>query len=449
MNPTHAAILLIALAALILSSLACDKKPQEMQTVVPDVAAKAFYDARPEFERPLAFSAPPAGLANMDAETCGACHKSIYDEWAVSTHRRAWLGDAQFQEELAKSQGKHDPKSGDVGWLCVNCHTPMAAQQERWVVALKDGQIQRPVYVDNKEFNRDFQEDAITCAGCHVRDGVVYGPYGDTQAPHPVKKGDYLLDERVCVRCHQAEARYPAQNLGCFFTTGAEWAASPAAKEGKTCQSCHMPEIERHVADNFVDRPKRKTRRHWFGGSLIPKHPDWEAELAPLREVYGSGVSIALKSAEQATCEEGPCVRVVAEVKNDRAGHNMPSGDPERHLEITVRVKGADGAVLGEVKDHVGSRYQWWPEIKLLSDTRIKAGEAREVVVELPGEAGQGALAVEIEAHKWRMYEDAFKHHKLEGRYVRGREFHRSTWEVRAGEAPRRVSLADDLNPAR
>lgn len=410
----------------------------------PALAAQAFYDARPEYERPLAFTAVPEGLASMEAEACGACHKAIYDEWAVSTHRRAWLGDVQFQEELKKSRGAHDPKAGDVGWLCVNCHTPLAAQQDQWVVGLKDGQINRPIYVQNPQFDEAFQEDAITCAGCHVRGGVVYGPYGDTQAPHPVKKGDYLLDERVCVRCHQAEARYPTQNLGCFFTTGAEWAASPAAAEGKTCQSCHMPEIERHVADSFVDRPKRKTRRHWFGGSLIPKQPQWEAEIAPLREVFGSAVSVALVRIERV---DGVARAVVA-VTNDRAGHSFPTGDPERHAEIVVRVKDAGGEVVGEARDHIGTRYQWWPEIKRLTDTRVGAGQTREIAVQVPEAASVGALTVEIEGHKWRMYEEAFAHHELEGKAVRGRLFHRSSWSARVGEAPRQLSLVDDLHPA-
>ena len=35
------------------------------------------------------------------------------------------------------------------------------------------------------------------------------------------------------------------------------------------------------------------------------------------------------------------------------------------------------------------------------------------------------------------MYEEAFDLHKLEGKYVRGREFHRSTWLV----TPDRVDL--------
>jgi hypothetical protein len=419
--------------------IACDKPAPTASE-----RAQAFYATRPEYERPLTHSGPPAGLEDMDAETCGACHRAIYDEWAVSTHRRAWLGDAQFQEELAKSQGKHDPKSGDVGWLCVNCHTPVAAQQQRWVVALTDDKIERPVYVDNPDFKPSFQEDAITCAGCHVRDGIVYGPYGDTQAPHPVKKGDYLLDERVCVRCHQAQAMYPQQNLGCFFGTGEEWAASPAGRAGQTCQSCHMPEIERHVADNFVDRPKRKTRRHWFGGSLIPKHPDWEAEVAPLRALYGSGATVNLVRIEQAVCEGAPCVRVVAQIKNDRAGHHFPTGDPERHAELVVRVKGPDGQVAGESRARYGARYKWWPKIELQEDTRIPAGQARELVVEVKGGGADSVWTVEIEAHKWRMYEEAYTHHKLEGRYVRGRLFHRSRWEGRAGEAARLVEIEQD-----
>jgi hypothetical protein len=77
-----------------------------------------------------------------------------------------------------------------------------------------------------------------------------------------------------------------------------------------------------------------------------------------------------------------------------------------------------------------GSKYQWWPTIEKLSDTRIPAGESRETLFELP----QGVTTIELKAEKFRMYEDAFNHHHLEGRYVRGRVFFESKWTVEGGK---------------
>ncbi len=414
--------------------------------------AAAFYESRPLYERPHPYTEIPVGLPDLRAATCGACHTEIYKEWQLSTHRRAWLDDAQFMEELAKSRGAHNEsdEQNDVGWMCVNCHTPLVNQLPELVIGLENDDISKPIYAKNPSFDPVLQLDAITCATCHVQNGIVYGPFGDTDAPHPVAKGDYLLTEENCIRCHQAEAIFPAQNLGCFFTTGQEWKDGPYAETNQTCQSCHMPEVTRRLAPAY-DRPERVTRRHWFGGSLIPKHPDYEAEIAPLREVYGSGAEIELialpldtekeseKDAEQET------IRVAVRITNANAGHLFPTGDPERHVDITATARTADGTQLAKSELRLGSVYSWWPEIKLESDNRIAPRQYRDLILEIP--ANGQPFTVEIEGDKYRMYLPAFEHHKLEGRYVRGRRFHRSTWNVTASGEPSMTSLEDDQHP--
>jgi len=428
----------------------CPSKPAEQHEEAPRDPlvdrAMSFYEARSSYEQPVVATAVPEGLTDLRAQTCGACHDAIYQEWSVSTHRRAWLDDAQFQKELEKSSGAEDPARGDVSWLCVNCHTPVVAQLEKLVVDLIDGRIDRPVYVMNPTFDEALQHDAVTCATCHVRNGIVYGPYGDTQAPHPTAKDESLSRVEVCTRCHQAERLYTSENLGCFFSTGREWAASSYAEDGQTCQSCHMPEVERKLGSAF-DTPVRKTRRHWFGGSLIPKKPEYEAEVAPLREIYGDGLTITTQPVTpelRALSEEAPalatrdqalaakktlaCRRCKGElavvIANDRAGHYMPSGDPERHVDVEVVVR-RGSKVVGRAWTRIGSRYAWWPEVTLLADTRIPPGQRRVLIVPVPS-SGE----VEIIATKARMYEEAFEYHHLEGSYVRAREFLRSTVSI-------------------
>lgn len=409
----------------------------------PPAAAMEFYEGREAFERPVTVAGSVPGIPNVRAETCGACHQEIYAEWAISTHARAWKDDAQFQAELHKSRGKDDPESnGDVGWLCVNCHTPAVEQLPQLVVGLHGGDIGRPIYVDNPTFDPAMQDEAIGCASCHVEDGVVYGPWGNSDAPHPVAKRESLLDERVCVRCHQAEQFYVSRNLGCFFDTGKTWAASPSGQAGESCQSCHMPEVRRPVVENY---PERETRRHWFGGSLIPKKPEFADELQPLESVFGDGVTIRLEPFEmrhrlrqqlqselaapdramqdEKTIEcTGDCLKYAVEVTNTRAGHSMPTGDPERHIDV-VATATKNGDVVARAWTRIGSRYQWWPRTILLANTRLLPGESRVIPIGAP--AGS---TIEVVATKYRMYLDAFEHHELEGEYVRGREFFRATY---------------------
>ena len=404
--------------------------------------AEAFYESRPYFERPFPYSEVPEGMADMTSETCGSCHGEKYREWSISTHRRAYKDDAQFMEELAKSRGEYyEDQDADYGWMCVNCHTPMVNQLEQLVIDLEDDDIGQPVYVDNPFFDEEMQQDAIGCATCHVADGTVYGPRGDTDAPHPVERDDRLTDERNCVRCHQAEEEYPQHLLGCYFTTGDEFQHSSAADDGKSCQHCHMPETTRPIAD-VGDVEERNTRRHWFGGSLIPKHPDFEEEISELLPIFGSGATLYLDAPPDVDCDDNPLDCLAVRVHNKYAGHLFPTGDPERHVEVDVTVTDDDGEPLAEKFKRIGSKFQWYPELELLSDNRIKPGDSLFIDVDWPDTDGE--LHVEIVAYKYRMYEDDFDYHDLENRYVRGRHFHTSQWTVGPDADPRLVRIEDD-----
>jgi hypothetical protein len=459
-----AALVLVAVVALAALALMLWPAPDDDEAPSGDdvvAAAWSFYESRPHYQQPMPPTEVPQGLPDLRAETCGGCHAEIYQEWKISTHRRAWLDDAQFMAELDKSRGRHDPDSDDdLGWMCVNCHTPVFEQLDRIVVGLEDGDIGQPIYADNPRFDEKLQHEAITCATCHVRDGTVYGPFGDTDAPHPTAKDEGLLTEQTCTQCHQAEAEWPERNLGCYFTTGDEWAASTHGQTEQTCQSCHMPEVERKLAEAF-DRPERTTRRHWFGGSLIAKHPDFKDELEPLQEIFGSGVDIELirpqPGAEPAGTSDGeydkgstrcapdePCTRLWVRLTNANAGHKFPTGDPERHANVDIIVRDADGEIVAEARDRIASRFEWWPDLKKLTDNRIDPGDHHDIVVEVPGRTAE--LEVEIVAHKYRMYKEAFEHHELEGRYVRGRQFHESVWRVDASGEPSLVELTDDVD---
>ncbi len=395
-------------------------------------AARAFYRSQPPYLQPFPFTKPPFPVVDLRAETCGRCHQAIYQEWKISTHARAWTDDAQFMAELHKSQKKEK----DVGWMCINCHTPLFNQLERLVVGLRDGRLDRPVYVKNPTFDPALQKDAITCAVCHVRDGVVLGPYGDiaATAPHRVRKAPELLTSQVCLRCHQASARFPELTLACVFNTGKELAASPYGKEGRTCQSCHMPEVHRSVTN--LGTAKRKTRRHWFGGSLIPKRPAFAAELATLQKVYPDGMTLRWVKLPK-TLEAGEPAVLVAELENAEAGHMLPTGDPERFLHVRVSAHLGD-KLLAERTLRIGSLYRWYPKIELIKDNRLKPKERRRVELRFTTPAtGASRVTLRLRASKHRISEKNLAYHNLQGKYIGGRVFHRSERSlVVTGAAP-------------
>jgi hypothetical protein len=387
--------------------------------------AMVFYASQPRHLRPIPIQEIPRGLPDLRASTCGACHREIYNEWRISTHARAWLDDAQFMEELHKSR-----KQG-VDWMCVNCHTPVANQLPRLVAGLTDGQPNRPEYVDNPHYDEVLQLEAITCATCHVRDGYVVGPWGNTNAPHAVRKDPSLLTIDVCTQCHQAQAEFRALSLACVFDTGGEFTRGPYDEAGKTCQSCHMPEVTRPASD--LGTPPRKTRRHWFGGSLIPKKPEFAAELKPLESIYPDGLAArwvdlprALPSGRATLTFEG---------HNKEAGHMLPTGDPERFVLLTGEVLDAAGNVLARREVRYGSRYQWHPEVKKLDDTRLAPDERRRYRLEFEVPA-KGPVTLRLVASKWRISQENFDYHQLEGRYVAGRTFIDDTRTLALEPAP-------------
>jgi hypothetical protein len=97
---------------------------------------------------------------------------------------------------------------------------------------------------------------------------------------------------------------------------------------------------------------------------------------------------------------------------NARAGHRLPTGDPERFVWIEVQAYDAAGAPVGPPFTHrVGQRWEWWPIARKLDDNRLAPGEVRELAVPL----ADGAVAARILASSHRMSEEAAAFHHLDG----------------------------------
>jgi hypothetical protein len=383
--------------------------------------ARAFYASQPRFLRPIPYSPVPDGLPDLRASTCGECHEDIYREWAISTHARAWLDDAQYLEELKKTTAQ---PGRDASWICMNCHTPMESQLPRLVAGLEGGNRGRPIYVDNPFFDHALQDEAITCATCHIQDGVVLGPWGDTDAPHPVRKSNLLMSADLCLQCHEAQATLDDIELACVFDTGTSYGTGPWAAEGKPCQHCHMPAVERTIVDED-GYPVRKTRRHWFGGSRIPKHPRFAEELEVMRDAYPDGARIEWVDLPSNIAAGKPAQLTFA-VTNANAGHTLPTGDVERFILVTARVRDVAGRVITERTERFGTHFQWNPVVVKLSDNRLQQQETRAFAVSFNAPA-KGPLSLELTGENHRISPENFAYHNLEGRYVAGRVFFTQT----------------------
>ncbi len=393
---------LVALPLLLAACSSCEESPDE-PTITPL--------AEP-WQAVIPFQETPAGLPSIRAADCGVCHTEIYAEWQASTHAVA-LQDLQFQAEWGMN---------DHLWLCVNCHTPLANQFERVVTGLYDGDFRRPVYEDNPRFDEVLQQESITCATCHVRDGAILGPGLGGSPPHPVVTDPEVLSEQLCLGCHNVSTQLTVTLL-CSFTTGDEWRRSPARRAGLTCIDCHMATVDRAVVSGG---PVRRSHTHRWPGGGIAKFPD---DVEEVQRSYRRGYDVEL-AARRASAT---AVAIELSITNARAGHVLPTGDVERFITLSVTLEDAAGSRLWTHEERIGERWEWHPAARQLSDNSLQPEETRAFALEAPIPAtAEGPLFVEVVARNNRMTEENAEANGILGRYPLGAETARVRVEVSA-----------------
>lgn len=289
------------------------------------------------FARPIPVAVLPEPLGSPSAEECSSCHAEIYQEWQTSMHRQAW-DDPYYQVDLHFD--------GDQQ-ICLNCHIPLADQQEHLVTGFRDRERWDPILVPNPDFDPDLRHEGVTCLVCHLQEGGIAGPYGDAAAPHPtVQRTD---PNQPCMRCHVVSgARWDA-----FFRfppcgTVAEIQASG---EQVDCVSCHMPAVARPAA---AGGPVRPGHHHLWRGGHDP-------------DTVRAALEITLAEAPQPAGRR----RFALTLTNRGAAHYLPTGTPDRHLTVTFRLLDRSGRPV-QVEDHRLRRTVLWrPFIVDLWDTRL------------------------------------------------------------------------------
>jgi hypothetical protein len=276
----------------------------------------------------------------------------------------------------------------------MNCHTPLLNQQEYWPVGLKEEDVEKPILVKNPVFDAALREEGITCTACHLVEGQLHGPgFSNSTAPHPVVPDERFKNNALCTRCHQAVAAYPGKNFICTFNTGLEWEASPYAP-ATGCPDCHMPAIKRPAAEGGMERT---VGQHWWRGAGIPKFTGIDTP----KEANHTGLEL------QASLE-GALLTITA--TNQYAGHLLPTGDPERWIQIDAWFVDGAGNPLGERWSlKIGQQWEWYPEVKKLGDTRLNPKESRSWFVAVPA----GAVSATIEASSNRLTEETALYHGL------------------------------------
>lgn len=285
---------------------------------------------------PLALEALPAGLANLTAQQCAACHWDVHAGWETSAHATGWSGDV-FRQAVRDASSPA---------TCLECHLPLAAQQPTLAERYVDGDMAAPIHRPNEAWNPSLMEEGVTCAACHVRNGRVIGIRAAPDAPHPVEPSAALSHSAACATCHQRV--FPGSAAPWYDTYG-EWYRSPYREAGVRCQDCHMP------PRSGVPSPARPAA---FAGHAFEAHP-------------GRAVSV-LVTLPAAEVDRGQPFEFRIRVQNTGAGHAFPTGHPGRVVRLEAGLVAADGKALHAPLVHVFARtVDEAPPFAVTADTRL------------------------------------------------------------------------------
>lgn len=308
------------------------------------------YGITEDHARPISEQVP-AGLPDMKASTCGQCHQAIYAEWKTTIHSKAWSED-YFQSDWTYDQKKQN---------CLNCHTPMENQQADLVKGFENDDYWRPILEPNPNFDPDYQDEGVSCAACHVKNGSIMGPHGVENAPHPTTyKPDMRSGMEVCRRCHITgvtdEFSFGDPNI---CTTVNEIEASNIKPD---CINCHMPEITRPLVPGY---PARKGRQHLWRGGHDP-------------EMVSKDIDIAINQVSR----KGNKYRYEIKFTNIGTHHKLPTGTPDRHLVITANLLDQDKRIIKSKTHKVIRRILWRPIVLQLSDNRLEFNQPQAMEFE-------------------------------------------------------------------
>lgn len=340
------------------------------------------------------------------AGACGNCHPRIYDEWRQTAHAgspvnprlRNLLDGTDWHGETGHGWSLSGEYPEGVA-VCWSCHAPSLDEAaDDFDLRHAGGVAAQGVHCD---FCHKIRATTVDATGLtHGRFGyellrpahgqVFFGPLDDVDRGEDVYSA-LQQESRFCAACHEGTLFGVA-----VYTTWSEWLASPAARQGRQCQSCHMASsgTMTNVAPSAggIERDPATLASH----TLLPGGRE-----AMLRRAVAISVE-DIRS--QAAVELTICI-----VARD-IGHRLPTGFIDRHLILAVepfdsadqpleslagpRLPAAAGAAFADKAGHLFAKLltdaaghapaPFWRAGVSLTDTRLLPEKAESFAFRLP-----------------------------------------------------------------
>ena len=305
----------------------------------------------PQGKPPEWFSPIEASLA---PESCGTCHVQQFDDWRSSLHSRT-IGPGILWQFHVMDQADAN--------ACMHCHAPLAEQKA--LMAREIGWSNVPPSPPPAYVSHNLHRQGLICAGCHVRSHVHYGPIPRKERTSPISDrpphGGFQIsaafeDSRFCAACHQFTSDGFRLNGKLLENTYEEWRTTRYAREGQSCQSCHMPD-----------------RRHLWRGIHDP-------------EMVRRALNVDLKVARRSEVK----FEALVVITNIGAGHHFPTYlVPE--VEVELYLIGANAADRQLLTRRVIGRLTDTALEHEVADTRIPAGESLSFGADFPSPRSRDA----------------------------------------------------------
>lgn len=277
-----------------------------------------------------------------DPTVCQACHPELYRQWNGSMHSNAFV-DPVFQALWRIGVRE---TGGAVERLCAGCHTAIGtvAGEVRLgpdgvfqVSEIAKKGVQCDLCHTIKARNAETPTGEPGNASIVVDPGAVKrGPYRDADSPyHETEYSELHTRSEFCANCHNVF--HPSNNFP-IEDTYREWRNSVYAQAGIQCQDCHMMPVEKAIeAAKTLVRPVNPGQPCISG----PKRDqmfthEFVGANAAVTEQLGAKqhAAIAVKRLQNAASVElelpgkaaaGGIVRFKVRVRNETAGHNLPT----------------------------------------------------------------------------------------------------------------------------
>lgn len=376
---------------------------------------------------------------------CKSCHSEIFNQWANSNHKNlvesnpyymvleGLAGEIEGDDFRQWCMGCHNP-SGLTTGLRKSGHA-MDGNTLKELIFEKDGQT---LVKDFKKHGPTRLEEGVGCIACHrITKADSFGNASYTLELNNRKKyhfedsyselGQYIGEKLInanptihkqsyskeiykkssyCASCHDESSPITGKKI---VSTFKEWEQSPYnnpkdSKKHKDCIDCHMTYLEngkfspKSGYSTDGGQLKKDIKVHYFSGS--------NHFLSGLKSKENEDQTLQLLKTAAKLDVDIKDNKVYVGVKNIGAGHHLPTGVADfRELWLDITLKDSTGKVIlssGKLKDDGDLKEDarlfrkvfgdkngtpvgllFWKYEKLLSDTRIPAGNRRVEVYDI------------------------------------------------------------------